>query len=58
MRKGILWYDFVGVCVIKVWLLWWWLKNNFNLDSVEVTTWEAPPEAGDEACVMICPFCF
>lgn len=26
-------------------------------DSIEVTPWKAPPEARDEACVMICPFC-
>jgi hypothetical protein len=26
-------------------------------DSIEVTTWEVPPEAVVEACVMICPFC-
>jgi len=25
-------------------------------DSIEVTPWEAPPKAGDEACVMICHF--
>jgi hypothetical protein len=28
-----------------------------DTDSFEVTPWEAPSEAGDEACVMICPFC-
>jgi hypothetical protein len=28
-----------------------------DLDSIEVTPWEDPPEAGDEACVMICPLC-
>jgi len=26
-------------------------------DSIQVTPWEAPPETGDEACVMICPLC-
>ena len=26
-------------------------------DSIEVTPWEDPPEAGDVACVMICPLC-
>jgi hypothetical protein len=26
-------------------------------DSIEVTIWEAPPEAVVEACVMICLFC-
>ena len=26
-------------------------------DSIEVTIWEAPPEAVVETCVMICLFC-
>lgn len=48
----------------KAYWVWFWMHVCdesvaalvVDSDSIEVTPWEAPPKAGDEACVMICHF--